>query len=388
MVLAAHSEYFHTLICQAMKQNTQEIPVIAVNSDISMISNLLQYMYTGEISVSSSGIEELCHQAEKYSMSKLVELCKKLKDVTKVQPEAADRTSDSSLKRENSVPMMWKYNSQETPQHTSSIYHSERGSSVPDISQSGRTMQEVRVVLGTPVSNISQSRDTVQEIRMVDVSNISHSGDTIQEIIRVVLGAPVSNISQSRDNVQEISRVVLGAPVSNISQSKDTVQKISRVVVGAPVSNISHSGHTVQEVSRVNLGIVKQEMTDSPSNDTGCDRSNKSNFSCNTIKSTTAAFSRSHVTLPHNIELDRDRLENTVIKKEGNAGDDQHMVFIEQTDLNLRPDSGMENNEKREQLYDSPSLHKYIKTVSGPVTLKTEDTPDKPIQWILGGTSE
>ena len=304
-----------------MKQNTQEIPVIAVDSDISMISNLLQYMYTGEINVSSSVIAELCHQAEKYSMSRLVELCKKLKDVTQVQPEAADRTSDSSLKHEHSVPMRWEYNSQDVPQHTSSIYHSE---------------------LGAPVSNISQSRDTVQETRRVDVSNISHSGDT--------------------------------------------VQAVSRVVLGAPVSNISHSGHTVQENSRVDLGIVKQEMTVLPNSNAGCERSSKSTFSSNAIMSTTSALSSSHVTLPQNIELDRDRLENIVIKREANAGDDQQMVFIEQTDLNLRPDSGMEHSGKSKQLYDSPSVHKYIKTASGPVTLKTEDTSDTPIQWVLGGT--
>ena len=304
MVLAAHSEYFHTVIDQAVKQNTQDVPVISVDSDTSMIFNLLQYMYTGEISVSSSGIEELCHQAEKYSMSRLVELCKKLKGTTTVKPGAAGRTSDSSLMQEDSVPMRWEYNSHETPQDTSNLYYFESG-------------------------------------------------------------GPTSGISESEDTMQEVSRVVLGAPVSNISQSRDIDKG----------------------VSRVDLGIVKQEMTDSPNNDTGCDRSSKST-SCNTMKSTAPALFRSHVALPENIELDRDRLQNKVIKKEANSGDDQDIDFIEHIDLNLRPDSGTDNSGKRKQIYYSPSVHKLIKTASGPIPLKPEDMSDTTIKWFLGGPLE
>ena len=282
MVLAAHSEYFHTVIDQAVKQNTQDVPVISVDSDISMISNLLQYMYTGRLSVSSSGIEDLCHQAEKYSMSRLVELCKKLKGPTTVKPGAADRTSDSSLMQEDSVPMRWEYNSHETPQDTSSLYYSE-----------------------------------------------------------------------------------LCSP-SDISESADSMQEVSSVFQDATVSNVSQSGHTLQEVSRVDLGIVKQEMTDSPNDDTGCDRS---------IKSTNPVLPRSHVTLQENKDLDRDRLQNIVIKNEAKSDNEDEMV-----DSNLRHDSGTEHPAKRGQAYDSPRVHKRIKTASGPVTLKTEDMSDTPIK--------
>ena len=311
MVLAAHSDYFHTMIDQAVKQNTQDVPVISVDCDIASMSNLLQYMYTGNVSVNRYGIEELCRQAEKYSMGRLFELCKKLKHIMKVKPEAAD--SDSSSKHEDSVPMRWEYNSHETLQHTSSLYHSE-------------------------------------------------------------IGCSTSDISDSEDTMQGVSRVVLGAPVSNISQSEDTMQGVSRVVLGAPVSNISQSRHTVQEVSRVDLGIVKQEMTDSPNDDTEYDRSSKSTLPCNTIKSMTPLLFRNHVTLPENIELDWDRLERIVIKKEVKSDDEEKMVCDELMDSNPRHDSGSENAAKRgQQSYDSPSVYKRIKTASNPVTLETED---------------
>ena len=344
MVLAAHSEYFHTVIDQAVKQNTQDVPVVYVDSDISMISNLLQYMYTGEISVSSSGIEDLCHQAEKYSMSRLVELCKNLKGTcTYVKQEVADEISDSSLKNEESVPVRWEYNSHEKPQNTRSLHHSELGAPVPDITQSGHTMQEVRVVVGTPVSNIS------------------HTGHTIQGVSRVFLGAPVSNISQSLHTVQGVRRMDLGAAVSNVPRSRDTVQ----------------------EVRMVDLGIVKQEMTDSPSGDTGSVQSSMSTLSCNTVKSTAPPLSRSHVALPQDIELDSDRLENIDLKNEANSCDDQDMDFIEHIDLNSRPDSGTDNSGKRKQICYSPSVHKLIKTASGPIPLKPEDMSDTPIKWFL-----
>ena len=401
MVLAAHSLYFHTVIDQAMKKKNQDMPVISVDCDIASISNLLQYMYTGNVSVNRSGIEELCRQAEKYCMRRLFELCTKLKHIMEVKPEAADKTRDSSSKHEDSVPMRWEYNSQETLQHTSSLYHSEIGCPTSDISDSEDTMQDVsRVVLGAPVSNISQSEDTMQDVSRVvlgapvsnisqsedtmqgvsrvvqgaPVSNISQSEDTMQDVSRVVQGAPVSNISQSEDTMQDVSRVVLGAPVSNISQSGDTMQGVSRVVQGAPVSNISQSRHTVQEVSRVDLGIVKQEMTDSPNDDTEYDRSSKSTLPCNTIKSMTPPLFRNHVTLPENIELDRDRLERKVIKKEVKSDDEEEMVCDELMDSNPRHDSGSENSAKRgQQSYDSPSVYKRIKTASNPVTLKLED---------------
>ena len=297
MVLAAHSEYFHTVIDQAVKQNTQDVPVIYVDCDIATVLNLLKYMYTGEISVSSPGIEELCHQAEKYSMSRLVELCKKLKGPTYVKPDTADKTSDSSLKHEDSVPMRWEYNSHEIPQDTSSLYYFESG-----------------------------------------------------------------------------------GPTSGISESEDTMQEDSIVFVGAPVSNISHSTDTVQEVSRVDVGIVKQEMTDSPNNDTGCEGSSKSTLSCNSIKSTTPALCRSQVTLSENIELARDRLEIIVIRKEAKSGGEEEMVCDKLMDSNLRHDSGTENSAKRGKAYDSPRVHKRIKTASGPVTLRTEDISDTPIK--------
>ena len=333
MVLAAHSDYFHTVIDQAVKQNTQDVPVISVDCDIASMSNLLQYMYTGNVSVNRSGIEELCRQAEKYNMGRLFEICTKLKHIMKVKPEATD--SDSSSKHEDSVPMRWEYNSHETLQHTSSLYHSE---------------------IGCPTSDISDSEETMQDVS------------------RVVLCAPVSNISQSEDTMQDISRVVLGAPVSNISQSEDTMQEVSRVVLGAPVSNISQNAHTVQEVSRVDLGIVKLEMTDSPNDDTEYDRSSKSTLPCNTIKSMTPPLFRNHVTLPENIELDRDRLKRKVIKKEVKSDDEEEMVCDELMDSNPRHDSGSENAAKRgQQSYDSPSVYKRIKTASNPVTLKTED---------------
>ena len=335
MVLAAHSLYFHTVIDQAMKKKNQDMPVISVDCDIASISNLLQYMYTGNVSVNRSGIEELCRQAEKYCMRRLFELCTKLKHIMEVKPEAADKTRDSSSKHEDSVPMRWEYNSHETLQHTSSLYHSE---------------------IGCPTSDISDSEDTMQDVS------------------RVVLGAPVSNISQSEDTMQDVSRVVLGAPVSNISQSEDTMQGVSRVVLGAPVSNISQSRHTVQEVSRVDLGIVKQEMTDSPNDDTECDRSSRSTLPCNTIKSMTPPLLRDHVTLPENIELDRDRLENIVIKKVEKSDDEEEMVCDELMDSYPRHDSGSENSSKRgQQSYDSPSVYKRIKTALNPVTLKLED---------------
>ena len=294
MVLAAHSEYFHTVIDQAVKQNTQDVPVVFVDSDISMMSNLLQYMYTGEISVSSSGVQDLYHQAEKYSMLRLVALCKKLKGISTVKPGGTDRTSDSSLMHEDSVPMRWEYNSHETPQDTSSLYYSE-------------------------------------------------------------LCSP-SDISESADSMQEVSRVFQDAPVSNISQSR----------------------HPVQEVSSVDLGIVKQEKTDSLNDDTGCDRS--SNTINSSVKSTNPVLLRSHQTLQENKDLDRDRLQNIVIKNEPKSDNEEEMVNDKLMDSHLRRDSETENSAKRGQAYDSPRVPKRIKTASGPVTLKTEDMSDTPIK--------
>ena len=47
-----------------------------------------------------------------------------------------------------------------------------------------------------------------------------------------------------------------------------------------------------------------------------------------------------------------------------------------------------ENSAKIRQVYDSPSVHKHIKTASGPVNFKTEDMSDTPIKLFLGGIFE
>ena len=357
LVLAAHSEYFHTKIERAIKWTTEEVPVIPVDGDIVSVSNLLQYMYTGNIIASNFGIMELCQQAEKYRMPRLLELCKKQKGITEVKQEVADKTSDSSLMQEDSVPMRWEYNSQETPQNTSSIYHSELGGPTSDISEGGDTMP----------SNI-------MKVRPAAADRTSDSSLMQEDAVAMRLQY---NSHETPQDSSGLYHSELGGP---ILESGVTVQDIRRMDVDAPVSNISPSRDTVQEVSRVNLSIVKQEMKDLPINDTGSDQSSKSTLSCNAVKSTTPPLSRSHVALQENIELDRDRLQNIVIKKEAQSDDEEEMVCDKLMDSNQRHDSGTENSAKRGQAYDSPSVHKHIKTVSGPVTLKTEDMSDTQIK--------
>ena len=379
MVLAAHSEYFHTKIERAIKWTTEEVPVIPVDGDIVSVSNLLQYMYTGNIIASNFGIMELCQQAEKYRMPRLLELCKKQKGITEVKQEAADKTSDSSLKNEDAVPMRWEYNSQETAQNTSSIYHSELCGPTSDISEGGNTMpnniMKVRPGAADRTSDSSLMQEDAVAMRLQ-----YNSHETPQDssgLYHSELGGP---ILESGVKDQEGRGVDLSIVKQSISQSGHTVQDVRRVDLGAPASNISPSRDTVQEVSRVNLSIVKQEMKDSPINDTGCDGSSMSTLSCNAINSTTPPLSRSHVALPENIELDRDRLQNIVIKKEAKSDDEEEMVCDKLMDSNLRHDSGTKNPAKRGQAYDSPSVHKRIKTASGPVTFKTEDMSDTPIK--------
>ena len=264
------------MINQAMKQNTQEVPVIYVDSDITMISNLLQFMYTGEISVSSSGIKELQDQAEKYSISRLVELCKSCCNShmnNSLELETNHMESGSNTMHENAVPVRWEYNSPETPQHPSSLHHSR---------------------------------------------------------------------------------------------------------LGAPVPGTSDIQHTMQEVSRVDPCIVKQEMTDSPNNDAGYDRSGKSTLSSNNTKGTTPALSSlipivSQFMVPENTHLDNDRLDTIVVKREANSDDDLEMVCDELVDSNLRHVSGMAKSNKRGQVYASTSVQKYIKIAPRPNSHKIDD---------------
>ena len=258
MVLAAHSEYFHTVIDQAMKQNTQDVPVISVDSDTSMISNLLQYMYTGEISVSSSGIEELCHQAEKYSMSRLVELCKKLKGPTTVKPGAADRTSDSSLKHEDSVPMRWEYNSRETLQDSSSLYYSElSGGPTSGISESKETMQEVsRVVLGAPVSNISQSRDIDTGVSRMDLGVVKQE----------MTGLPNSDTGCDRSGKSTLSS----------NTTKGTTPALSSLI--PIVSQFMVPENTHLDNDRLDTIVVKREANSDDDLEMVCDELVDSNL--------------------------------------------------------------------------------------------------------------
>ena len=278
LVLAAHSEYFLTMINQAMKQNTQELPVIYVDSDITMISNLLQFMYTGEISVSSSGIKELQDQAEKYSISRLVELCKSC--CNSDMNNSLDLETNHMESDSNTVPVRWEYNSPETPHHPSSLHHSR---------------------------------------------------------------------------------------------------------LGAPVPGTSDIQHTMQDVSRVDPCIMKQEMTDSPINDAGYDRSGKSTLSSNITKGTTPALSSlipivSQFMVPGNTHLDSDRLDTIVVKREANSDDDLEMVCDELVDSNLRHVSGMAKSNKRGPVYASTSVQKYIKIAPRPKSHKTDDMPGTAIK--------
>ena len=267
MVLAAHSEYFHTVIDEAVKQNTQDVPVVFVDSDYTVISNLLQYMYTGKISVNSSEINELCDQAERFSIRRLFEICKQLRDIMKVKPDTSNNTSDSSLKREEGAPMRWEYISPQMSQHTSNPHHSELGRPTSDILESGDTIPENRTVdLG---ANISESGDTKQGDSTVDldaarISDISQNRDTSWEDSKVDLAARISDISQNRDTMWEDSKADLAARISGIAQSRDTMRENTKVDLGASVSGISESRDPFQEETKVDLGIVKREMTDSP----------------------------------------------------------------------------------------------------------------------------
>ena len=289
MVLAAHSEYFHTVIDEAVKQNTQDVPVVFVDSDYTVISNLLQYMYTGKISVNSSEINELCDQAERFSIRRLFEICKQLRDIMKVKPDTSNNTSDSSLKREEGAPMRWEYISPQMSQHTSNPHHSELGRPTSDILESGDTIPENRTVdLGANISesgdtkqgdstvdldaarisDISQNRDTSWEDSKVDlaarISDISQNRDTSWEDSKVDLAARISDISQNRDTSWEDSKVDLAARISDIAQSRDTMPENTKVDLGACISSISESRDPLQEETKVDLGIVKREMTDSP----------------------------------------------------------------------------------------------------------------------------
>ena len=395
MVLAAHSEYFRIMIDQAMKQNTQEIPVISVDSDMTMISDLLQYMYTGRLSVSSSGIEKLCHQAEKYSMSRLVELCKKLKGISTVKPEVDDRTSDSSIKLEDSVPIKWEYNSQETPQYTNGLYYSELGGPTSDISNSGDNFPEdSKVGLGVPVSSILDSEDTIPEDSKMDlgvpVSDISDSEDTIikdsemhvvppfsenseskdniPEDSKMHLYAPIADISDSEDTIPEDSGMHLGTSIADISKSRDTIPEDIKIDLGAAVTSIFESEDTITEDGQIDLGIVKQEVTDSAA---VCEGSSKSVLFCNTIENTLPSLSppsstASQIKLPENKHLDNGRFRKIASKRKEISDNEDEMVCNELVDSDLRRDSGLEliaqkKHFSKDHAYSVSSRHRHAR---------------------------
>ena len=360
------------MIDQAMKQNTQEkLPVIPVDSERIIATKILEFMYTGQTSVSSSRLDELCYWAENYRIERLVEICKQIGGSTslnpecekiggstslnpgcekiggstsmnpgcekiggstslnpecekiggstslnpgcekiggstslnpgcekiggstslnpEVKPEPSEMMSDSYLKHEDAVPMRWEYNSQETPQDTSSLYCSELGAPVPDYT--------------------SQSEGSLQEFRGADP------------------GVHFSNISQNGDNVQDVERMDLVYPFSNSSETEDTHKEVKRVDLVVPFSNITQD--TTQEVRRVDLSIVKQEMTESPDDGAECNRSRKGALPLSTLKSATPAILRllntaSQLTSSQNLHLDdRGGLGKVVIKREPDSSDDQ-----------------------------------------------------------------
>ena len=320
------------MIDQAMKQNTQEkLPVIPVDSERIIATKILEFMYTGQTSVSSSRLDELCYWAENYRIERLVEICKQIGGSTSLNPECEkiggstslnpgcekiggstsmnpgcekiggstslnpeakpefpELMSDSYLKHEDAVPMRWEYNSQETPQDTSSLYCSE---------------------LGAPVPDISQSEGSLQEFRGADP------------------GVPFSNISQNGGNVQDVRRMDLVFPFSNSSETEDTHKEVKRVDLVVPFSNITQD--TTQEVRKVDLSIVKLEMAESPDDGAECNRSQKGALPLSTINSATPAILRllntaSQLTSSQNLHLDdRGGLGKVVIKREPDSSDDQ-----------------------------------------------------------------
>ena len=215
------------MIYRAMQEKPREMPTISLDCDPAVFSDLLQFMYTGEVCVSISKYKELSAKAEKYGLTRLLSLFNFITGMADGNSEVVGTTYI--------VPqdyMDTAHESNNTLQHTDSP--NLPGITVPVVDVS----QNAHLVPGTTVSDVGGVKQEVKDSNINEAElrneNIDATSIPVIDHSRTIIVSPAFNATLTSERAND-ANLTAADSLSNGSSSVLTEQIILKSVDGESI---------------------------------------------------------------------------------------------------------------------------------------------------------